>query len=115
MASAIDRRDMERIAKSVKCERAGERYGVPAIHQAAAETPFAFGKLVEMDSRGVLIEPRCNLMFGFLNGHAIDVVYFFADLVVTETMRASGQHGVISRRVDMRAASAKLRRLHAFR
>ena len=71
------------IGKAVEAQRAGEREGVPAIDQPPVETALCGGKLVEMDPGGVLVEPRRDLVFGFLNGDAVDVVDALADLVVS--------------------------------
>ena len=56
------------------------------INQPPAETALAFDKLIEMDTSRVLIEPGGDLVFGFLDGDAVDVVDFFSDLVVGKTM-----------------------------
>jgi len=37
---------------------------VPAIDQPAAEAALGLDELVEMDARGVLIEPRRDLVLG---------------------------------------------------
>ena len=58
-----------------------------AIDQPAAEAALALGELVEVHARGVLIEPRRDLVLGFLDRHAVDMVDLLADLVVAEAMR----------------------------
>ena len=65
---------------------ARQRDGVPTINQSPAETALAFDKLIEMDTGRVLIEPGGDLVLGFLDGDAVDVVDLFSDLVVGKTM-----------------------------
>ena len=99
--AAIDRGHVERVGKAVKRERARQRNDVAAIDQPAAEAAFALGELVEMDARGVLVEPCRDHVLGFLHGDAVDVVDFFPDLVVAEAVRAAGQRVVIGRGIDL--------------
>src|SRR5262245_35523341 len=73
---------------------------MPAVNEASAETPAAFGKLVEMDPCSVLVKPGCDLVFGFLDGYPVHVIDFFAGLVVGKPMCAPRQHIVVVRRVD---------------
>ena len=86
-----------------------------AIDQAAAEAALAFGELVEMNARGVLVKPCRGHMLGFLDGDAVDVVDALAHFVVAEAMRTAGQHRVIGGRIDDRAGIAEIGRLDAFR
>ena len=52
--------------------------------------------MVEVDARRVLIKPRRDLMLGFLDGHAVDVVDLLADLHNRQNdRRAAGQHIVV--------------------
>src|SRR5215469_5752006 len=86
MPPAVDRRNVKRIGEPVERERAGERDHVAAVDQAAAEAALRRRMLVEMDARGVLIEPRCDLMLGLFHGYAVDVVDLLADGIVAEAI-----------------------------
>src|SRR5262249_60736203 len=76
MPPAVYRRNVEGIGEPVEGERAGERDHVAAVDQAAAEPALRRRILVEMDARGVLIEPGCDLVLGLFHGYAVDVVDF---------------------------------------
>ena len=82
---------MEGVGEAVEGQRAGERDHVPAVDQPPAETALAFGELVEMNARGVLIEPGRDLVLGLLDGDAVDVIDALADLIIPEAIRAAGQ------------------------
>src|SRR4029453_9172197 len=97
---AVDRRNVKGITQAIEGQRARKRNGVPAIDKTSTESPAAFGELVEMDARGVLIEARRDLVFGFFDGHPVNVVDFFTNLVVAEAMHAPRQHIVIGRGID---------------
>src|SRR5471032_850565 len=114
MASAIDRGDMERVAETIEAERTRQRYRMTAIDQPLAEAAFAFGEMVEMDTRGILIEPRRDHVFGVFNRDADDMIDLLAGLVVAEAMRAAGQYVVIVRGMDDRATAADVGWIHAF-
>ncbi len=70
---------------------------MPAVDQALAETAFAFGVLVEMHARGVLIKPRREHVIGFLDRHAVHMIDLLARLVILPHMRAAGLRGVEQR------------------
>ena len=53
-----------------------------AIDQAAAEPPLPLRKLVEVNPRGILVEPRRKLMLGFFDRHPVDMVDPLARLVI---------------------------------
>src|SRR5215472_339319 len=78
-----------------------------AIDQASPKSSFAFRELVEMNARGVLIKPRRDLMLGFLDGDAVDVVNSLADVVVAETIGAAGEREVIGGELDRRTSLAE--------
>ena len=84
---------------------------VPAVDQPAAEAALRRGELVEMDARGVLIEPRRDLVLGLLDGDAVDVVDLLADRVVAEAVRAAGEREVVGLDVDRRTGAAEQSRL----
>ncbi len=107
MAAAIDGGDVERVGEPVEGKRAGDRDHMPAINQPAAEAPLLGSVQVEMNARGVLIEPGRGLMFGFLDCDPDHVIDALADLVVAEAMRAAGERKVVSRNVERRAGFAQ--------
>src|SRR5579863_2239027 len=74
VSSGVDTRDMEGVGEAVEAQRARQRDDMAAIDQTTAEAALAFSKLIEMDLGGVLEEARRNLMLGFLDRHAVDVV-----------------------------------------
>ena len=55
-----------------------------AIDQPLAEPAFAFGEMIEVDARGVLIKPRRHHVLGVLDRDAGDVIDLLAGLVVAE-------------------------------
>jgi len=63
---------------------------VAAIDQAAAEAALCLFVLVEMHLRGVLVEAGRELVLGLLDGHRVDVVDLFANLVVAPAVAAAG-------------------------
>ncbi len=67
---------------------------MPAIDQAAAEAALAFRILIEMNLRGILIEPRRHHVFGFLDGDAVDMVDAFALFIIIPEMGRAGSNGV---------------------
>ena len=67
MAAAIDGGDVEGVGEAVEGERAGERDDVAAVDQPLAEAALLGAVLVEMDARGVLIEPGRDLMLGLFD------------------------------------------------
>ena len=89
MPPAIDGGDRQRIAEPVEGQRAGQRNHMPAIDQPAAEAALAFGILVEMDARGVLVEPGRHHVLGFFDRHAVDMVDSFAGFVIVPQMAAA--------------------------
>src|ERR1700719_719084 len=97
---------MECIAKTVEGERARQRNGVTAIDQAAAEPAFAFGKLIEMNTCGVLVKPRGGGMLGFFDGNAVHVIDLFAGFIMIKTVWAAGENRVVGRSINRRAAGA---------
>src|SRR5919106_5196431 len=74
-----------------------------AVDEAASEPSLGLGKLVEMDPRGVLIEPRRKLVLRFLHGDAIDVIDPLADRVIVEAVAAAGANEIVSGDIDARA------------
>src|SRR5689334_23578981 len=95
MAAAIDRGDLKCVGEPVERQRPRQRNDVPAIDQPPPEPSFALDELIEMNARGVLIEPGRNLMLGFLDRDAVDMIDSLADVVVAETVRAAGERKVI--------------------
>jgi hypothetical protein len=85
---------------------------VAAIDQAAAEPALGLDELVEMDARGVLIEPGRDLVLGLLDRDAVDMVDLLADRVVAEAMRAAGEREIIGCDVDRRSGPAPRAREH---
>ena len=90
MPARIDTRDMERIFEAVETQRASDRDDVTAINEAPAETSLALLMLVEMNPSVVLVEPAGELMLGLLDGHAIEVINLFADLITPPSAWTSG-------------------------
>src|SRR6185437_3022453 len=113
MPSSVDCCYVECIAETVERQRARQRNCVSAINKPAAEAAFAFGKQVKMNTRGVLIKTRCNLMFGFLDGDTIDMVDSVTGPVGAESVMAARQFGVIGGVIDRRTCRTELRRLNA--
>ena len=107
--ACVDPQQESCIGEAVERQRAGERDHVPAIGEAAAEARVLAGMGVEMHTRRVLVEARGDLMLGFFDGNAIDVIDFFTDRVVAEAVRTAGKYVVVSRPVDLRARAADRR------
>ena len=82
--AAIDGGDMKGIGEAVERQRARQRNDMAAIDQPPAEAALLGGEQIEMDARGVLIEPRRDHVLGFFDGHAVDMIDLLADLVVAE-------------------------------
>ena len=57
---------------------------------------------------GVLVEPGGELVLGFLDRHAVDMVDALAGQVIAPAMGRAGQGEVIFARVDHRAGVAEL-------
>src|SRR5690606_9874609 len=77
------------------------------IDQAAAEAALALGEMIEVDTRGVLIEPRCDHVLGVFDGDADDMIDPVALGVITEAVRAAGKFGVVLILLDDRTAIAE--------
>ena len=75
--------------------------------EPAAEAALAFDILIEMDARGVLIEPRRGHVLRFLDRDAVNVVDALADLVIAVEIRTAGQRGVVAGKLDRRAGFAQ--------
>ncbi len=60
-----------------------------------------------MDARGVLVKPRRDLMLGFFDRIAVDVIDLLADLVVAEAIGAAGKREIVSRDIERRAGFAQ--------
>src|SRR5215510_5629117 len=97
---------MKGIAQAIEGQRARKRNGVSAIDKTTTEPSAAFGELVEMNARGVLIKARRDLVFGFFDSHAVNVVDFFTNFVIAEAMHAPRQHIVIGCGIDAWASGA---------
>src|ERR1700735_3751719 len=94
---------MESVGKPVEGQRTGDRDDVAAIDQALAEAALLGAVLVEVDARGVLIKPGRDLMLGFFDRVAVDVIDLLADLIVLEVIIATGEREIVSRYVERRA------------
>ena len=79
-----------------------------AIDQPPAEPALALAKQVEMDLGGILIEAGRDLVLGFLDGDAVDVVDALARSVVAPAMGRTGEGKIVRGRVDLRARGAEL-------
>ena len=69
---AVNGGDMEGVGEAVEGEGAGERDHVPAVDQPPAEAAHAFGVLVEMNTRRVLIEAAgapCSVCHFYAKAH----------------------------------------------
>ena len=78
-----------------------------AIDQATAEATIFLCQCIEMNFRGVLIKPRCHLMLGFFDGHAIDVINLFANRIIIPAEIRSSQNIVIGLAINQRARIAQ--------
>ena len=54
------------------------------VDQAAAKAALAFIELVEVNARCVLIETRGDLVLGFLDRNAVDVIDLLADMIIAK-------------------------------
>src|SRR5262245_40314187 len=86
-----------------------------AIDQTTAEPALRLGELVEMNARGVLIEPGRELMLRLLDRDAVDVVDLLADRIVAPARPAAGERGVVGLDVDDRTGAPERRRLDGLR
>src|SRR5262245_29075524 len=91
---------MKGVAQAIEGQCARKRNGVSAIDKTPTESSAAFGELVEMDARGVLIKTRRDLVFGFFDGDAVNVVDFLTNFVVAEATHAPRQDIVVGRGID---------------
>ena len=78
-----------------------------AVNQPFAEAAFAFGEVIEVNARRVLIKPRRDHVLGVFDGNADNVVDFFTLGVVAVAMRTAGQFGVVEVVLDDRATVAE--------
>ena len=53
-----------------------------------------------MHFRGVLIEPRGDLMLGLLDRHAVDMIDLFADRIILEGIRRTGERPIVVREIE---------------
>ena len=100
VAAAVDGGDVEGIAETVERQRAGQRNDDATVDDALAETALGLGMLVEMHLGGVLIKTRGELVLGLLDGHAVDMVNFLANLVVAPAIGGAGKIEIIAARLD---------------
>ena len=64
--------------------------------------------LIEMDTGGVLVKSRRNLVLGLLDSDAIGVIDLLADIVVAITARAAGKREIVGFDIDARTRAAEL-------
>ena len=102
MAAAIDCGNVKGIGEPVIGKRARERHHVAAIDKAAPEATLALGERIEMNACAVLVEPRCDLVFGLLHGDAVHMIDPLSDLVVGKARRAACESKVIAADIDGR-------------
>src|SRR5947208_12039982 len=107
MPAAIDRGDKKGIGEAIERQRPRQRNDMPAIDQPPSETALALDELVEMNARGILIKPRRDLVLGFLDRHAVDMVNSLADFIIAEAIRAASEREVVSGDIDRRARFAQ--------
>src|SRR5690348_7084921 len=62
-----------------------------------------------MNARRILVEPRRNLVFGFLDSDSVGMIDPLAGLVIAKTARAARQFGVVDGLMDGRAGFSELR------
>src|SRR5262249_61966033 len=92
MPPSVDRGNVKGIGKAVEGERAGQRDHVAAVDQTATEPALRRRILIEMDARGALIEPGCDLVLRLFYGDAGHVIDFLADGVIAEAIGTAGKH-----------------------
>src|SRR5690606_22480544 len=107
MTPAVDRRDMKGVRETVERQRAGERNDMPAVNEPATEAALRAIKLIEMHTRRVLIESRCDLVRSFIDRHAVAMVDLLARLVILETPRAAGEHIIVAIGIELRQRAAE--------
>ena len=96
MAAAVDGRNAKPVGEAVERQRPRQRNHMPAIGQAPAEARVLAGMGVEMDARGVLVEPRREHVVGVLERDAAHMVDALAGLVVVPAMRRAGRLVVVA-------------------
>ena len=69
--------------------------------------------LIEMHPRGVLEQPRGELMLGLLYCLAVDMVDLLADLIIAPALGRAGERVVVAADVERRQRSAERRRIDA--
>src|SRR6185312_16001100 len=93
--AAVDGGQMEGVAEAIVGQRPHQRDDDTAVDDALAEASLRFGVLIEVHFGRVLVEARRRLMLGFFQGHAVDVVDFFARLVVAPAMRRAREREIV--------------------
>ena len=99
---------MEGVGEAVEGQRARQRDDVAAVDQPPAEAALALAELVEMHLGRVLVEARRDLVLGFLDGDAVDMVDALARRIVAPAMRRAGEGEIVGGDVDLRAGGAEL-------
>src|SRR5690606_35567597 len=94
-SASVDSGDVVCIGQAVERQCPRQRNYDAAVDETAAEAAGAFGMLVEMDPRRVLVEPCRNLVLGFLDRDSIHVVDALAHLVVCPKERRAGEDCVV--------------------
>src|ERR1700730_3963065 len=94
---------MEGVSKAVEGQCPGERNDMPTVDEPALVAALFGDELVKMNARRVLVEPRGDLMLGFLNGHTLEMVDPFSRLVVVKEVPTTSELEVVGRQIDHRA------------
>ncbi len=74
MARAVQAENVKGIGEPIKAQAPRDRDDVPTIDEPSPEPAFALDMLIEMNARGVLEQPRGELMLGLLDGLAAALV-----------------------------------------
>jgi len=102
VARAVQPKDMEGIGEPIKAQAPRDRDDVPTIDEPSPEPAFALDMLIEMNARGVLEQPRGELMLGLLDGLAVDMIDLVADLIIAPALGRTGERIIVGAELQPR-------------
>ncbi len=108
---AVQAEHVEGVGESVEAQAPRDRDDVAAIDEAAAEPGLALDVLIEMHARGVLEQTGGELMLGFLDGLAVDMIDLLADCVILPAALRARERIVVNFEIELGQCRAELLRI----